>query len=95
MKTNVRLEVMKVFDADGACTHWAVNMHISPLPDEDTAKYFADRLAKTLHGVEATFCRKLAQACETTAANTVAAAPKSELIHPGVARYFREIGIAK
>jgi hypothetical protein len=47
MKTNVRLEVMKVFDADGACTHWAVNMHISPLPDEDVAKYFADRLAKS------------------------------------------------
>ena len=30
---------------------------------------------KTLHGVEAAFCKKLPQACETTAANTVAAAP--------------------
>ncbi|MHC2439854.1 TAXI family TRAP transporter solute-binding subunit [Bradyrhizobium sp. USDA 4451] len=55
----------------------------------------AYRLAKTLHGVEAEFCKKLAQACETTAANTVAAAPDINLIHPGVLRYFREIGVAK
>ncbi|MDB5637300.1 MAG: immunogenic protein precursor, partial [Bradyrhizobium sp.] len=34
-------------------------------------------------------------ACETTASNTVAAAPDVELIHPGVLRYFREIGVAK
>ena len=38
---------------------------------------------------------KLAQACETTAANTVAAAPDVELIHPGVLKYFREIGVVK
>ena len=55
----------------------------------------AYRLAKTLHGVETDFCKKLAQACETTAANTVAAAPDLNLIHPGVLRYFREIGVAK
>src|SRR6266404_6503289 len=55
----------------------------------------AYRLARTLHGVESAFCGKLAQACETTAANTVAAAPGSELIHPGVLKYFREIGVAK
>ena len=53
------------------------------------------RLARTLHGVESAFCNKLAQACETTAANTVAAAPKQELIHPGVMKYLREIGVAK
>jgi len=41
------------------------------------------------------FCKKLAQACETTAANTIAAAPGPELIHPGVLKYFREIGVAK
>ena len=41
------------------------------------------------------FCKKLAQACETTAANTVAAAPSVELIHPGVLKYFREIGVVK
>jgi hypothetical protein len=48
-----------------------------------------------LHGAEATLCQKLAQACETTAANTVAAAPNVELIHPGVLKYFREIGVVK
>jgi uncharacterized protein len=69
---------------------WSFVLTRDDLPDD-----VAYRLAKTLHGVEATFCRKLAQACETTAANTVAAAPKSELIHPGVARYFREIGVMK
>jgi len=53
----------------------------------------AYRLARTLHGAEATFCQKLAQACETTAANTVAAAPDIALIHPGVLKYFQEIGV--
>ena len=55
----------------------------------------AYRLAKTLHGAEAPLCKALAQACETTAENTVAAAPSLDLIHPGVLRYFREIGVAK
>jgi TRAP transporter TAXI family solute receptor len=55
----------------------------------------AYRLARTLHGAESALCRKLAQACETTAANTVAAAPDVALIHPGVMKYFREIGVAK
>jgi uncharacterized protein len=53
------------------------------------------QLAKTLHGVEGTFCKKLSQACETTAANTVAAAPSIDLIHPGVLKYFRETGVVK
>ena len=60
------------------------------LPDD-----VAYRLARTLHGAEGALCRKLAQACETTAANTVAAAPRPELIHPGVMKYFKEIGVAK
>ena len=55
----------------------------------------AYRLARSLHGAEAALCSKLAQACETTAANTLAAAPSLELIHPGVLRYFREIGLVK
>jgi TRAP-type uncharacterized transport system substrate-binding protein len=37
----------------------------------------------------------LPQACETTAANTVAAAPDVALIHPGVLKYLREIGVMK
>jgi hypothetical protein len=55
----------------------------------------AYRLARTLHGAESALCKKLAQACETTAANTVAAAPDMALIHPGVMKYFREIGVGK
>lgn len=69
---------------------WSFVLTREDLPDD-----VAYRLAKTLHGAEATFCKQLAQACETTAANTVAAAPKPELIHPGVAKYFREIGAMK
>ena len=60
------------------------------LPDD-----VAYHLAQTLHGIEAAFCKKLPQACETTAANTVAAAPEVALIHPGVMKYFREIGVVK
>ena len=69
---------------------WSFILARENLPDD-----VSYRLARTLHGVESAFCRKLAQACETTAANTVAAAPGLELIHPGVLRYFREIGVAK
>jgi hypothetical protein len=69
---------------------WSFVLVRNDLPDD-----VAYRLARTLHSVEATFCRKLAQACETTAANTVAAAPDIALIHPGVLKYLREIGAAK
>jgi len=69
---------------------WSFVLARENLPDD-----VAYRLARSLHGVESTFCKKLAQACETTAANTVAAAPSPELIHPGVLRYLREIGVAK
>jgi len=37
----------------------------------------------------------LPQAQETTAANTLAAAPRPDLIHPGVLRYLREVGVAR
>jgi uncharacterized protein len=69
---------------------WSFVLARESLPDD-----VAYRLARTLHGAESALCKKLAQACETTAANTVAAAPSVELIHPGVLRYFREIGVAK
>src|SRR5262249_14691580 len=36
---------------------------------------------------------RLPQGHETTAASTVTAAPRPELIHPGARRYFREIGL--
>jgi TRAP transporter TAXI family solute receptor len=69
---------------------WSFILARDNLPDD-----VAYRLARTLHGIESAFCKKLAQACETTAANTVAAAPSPELIHPGALRYFREIGVVK
>jgi uncharacterized protein len=69
---------------------WSFVLVRDTLPDD-----VAYHLARSLHGAESTLCKKLAQACETTAANTVAAAPSLELIHPGVLRYFREIGVVK
>ena len=69
---------------------WSFVLTREVLPDD-----VAYRLAKTLHEVEAEFCRKLAQACETTVANTIAAAPSVDLIHRGVLKYFREIGVVK
>ena len=52
----------------------------------------AYRLARALHRGESDLGQKLAQARETTAANTAAAAPNAAMIHPGVAKYLREIG---
>jgi hypothetical protein len=69
---------------------WSFILVRANLPDD-----VAYHLARTLHGIEAKFCEKLAQACETTAANTVAAAPDVALIHPGVLKYLKEIGAAK
>jgi TRAP transporter TAXI family solute receptor len=69
---------------------WSFILVRESLPDD-----VAYHLARSLHAVESTFCKKLPQACETTAANTVAAAPNPELIHPGVLKYFREIGVTK
>ncbi|WP_027578909.1 TAXI family TRAP transporter solute-binding subunit [Bradyrhizobium sp. Ai1a-2] len=80
----------KQTDAIASVGSWSFILVRESLPDD-----VAYRLAKTLHGIEGEFCRKLAQACETTATNTVAAAPNVELIHPGVLKYFREIGVAK
>ena len=62
-----------------------------PTLDDDVAY----RLARALHRAEGALAARLEQARETTAANTVAAAPRPELIHPGVARYLREIGVLK
>ena len=69
---------------------WSFVLARADLPDD-----IAYRLARTLHGAESALCKKLAQACETTVANTVAAAPDVALIHPGVLKYFREIGMVK
>jgi len=50
-------------------------------------------LARALDKGHAAFAKRLAQAAETTPQNTAAAAPRAELIHPGVRKYLREIGI--
>ena len=55
----------------------------------------AYRLARALHRGEAAIAKRLPQARETTAANTAAAAPRRDLIHPGVAKYLKEIGLLK
>ena len=69
---------------------WSFVLTRLDLPDD-----VAYRLARALHGAESAFCKKLKQACETTAANTVAAVPDIALIHPGVMKYYREIGVVK
>ena len=69
---------------------WSFVLARDTLPDA-----VAYRLARTLHGAEPALGQRLAQARETTAANTLAAAPDVALIHPGVLAYFREIGLLK
>ena len=67
---------------------WSFVFARTELPEET-----AYRLARALHKAEGAFGAKLAQAKESTAANTAAAAEPS-LLHPGVRRYLREAGIA-
>jgi hypothetical protein len=69
---------------------WAFVIARPTLPD-DTAY----RLARALHKGETAIVRRLPQARETTAANTVAAAPRTDLIHPGAQRYLREAGVLR
>jgi TRAP transporter TAXI family solute receptor len=59
----------------------------------DLAEETAYRLARALHRGEPALGARLPQAMETTAANTVAAASRPDLIHPGARRYFREAGL--
>jgi hypothetical protein len=69
---------------------WAFVLARADLDDDVTY-----RLARALHRGEHLLGERLAQARETTAANTVAAAPSLDLIHPGVLRYLREIGVVR
>jgi TRAP-type uncharacterized transport system substrate-binding protein len=55
----------------------------------------AYRLARALHRGEAALGARLAQARETTAANTVAAVARPELLHPGVRRYLTDSGLLR
>ena len=61
----------------------------------DLPEQTAYLLARAIHRAEAPLTARLPQARETTMANTLQAAPRRELIHPGVLRYLREAGIAR
>ncbi len=52
-------------------------------------------LARAIHWAEAPLAARLEQARETTMANTLAAAPRSELLHAGVREYVREIRLVR
>jgi len=67
---------------------WSFIMARPTLADE-----VAYRLARALHRGEGAVGARLAQARETTAANTVAAVARPELLHPGVRRYLVEAGL--
>jgi TRAP transporter TAXI family solute receptor len=67
---------------------WSLVLARPGLDDE-----VAYRLARALHEAESTFAAGLPQARETTSANTLAAAPRRAMIHPGVLRYLGELGL--
>ena len=69
---------------------WSFILARPTLPDD-----VAYRLARALHRGENSLAQRLPQAAETTAANTAAAVTRSELLHPGVARYLREAGLLR
>ena len=69
---------------------WSFILARPTLPDE-----VAYRLARALHKGEAAIAKRLPQARETTAANTAAAAPRSDMLHPGVLKYLRETGLVR
>jgi len=67
---------------------WGLILARPGLPDE-----LAYRFARALHRAQPALSQRLAQARETTAANTVAAAPRVEMLHPGVMRYLKELAL--
>ena len=69
---------------------WSYVLCNEKLPEQ--AAYL---IARAVHRSEAAFAARLEQARETTMANTAAAAPHPELLHPGVRKYLREAGLAR
>jgi TRAP transporter TAXI family solute receptor len=67
---------------------WSFILARPTLPDD-----VAYRLAKALHQGHAALVKRLAQGRETTPQSTKAAAPRADLVHPGVQRYLRELGL--
>ena len=64
---------------------WSYVLATDKLKDET-----AFVLARAVHRAEGALAARLEQARETTMANTRAAAPRPELLHPGVRRYLQE-----
>ena len=60
----------------------------------DMSNGVAYRLARAIHKGEPALAARLKQGAYTTAANTVAQVPAASL-HPGAARYYREVGLLK
>jgi hypothetical protein len=69
---------------------WPFVLARASLPDE-----VAYRLARALHKGGGKLAARIDQARESTLENTLAAAPRQDLIHPGVLRYMREIGLLR
>ena len=69
---------------------WSFVLARATLPED-----VAYRLARALHRGEAAIGKRLEQARESTLANTLAATPRVDLIHPGVRKYLREVGLLK
>jgi uncharacterized protein len=69
---------------------WPFVLARASLPED-----VAYRLAKALHKGHAALAGKIDQAQESTLENTLAASPRQDLIHPGVLKYLREIGLVK
>jgi len=67
---------------------WSFVLARPGLPDS-----VAYRIVRALRQNEALLAARLVQARETTLANTLAAVPRRDLLHPGVRRYLREIGM--
>jgi TRAP transporter TAXI family solute receptor len=67
---------------------WSYVLSSDKFPEE--AAYL---IARAVHRAEAKLAARLEQARETTMANTVSAAPRPELIHPGVRKYLQEAGL--
>ncbi|WP_295645362.1 TAXI family TRAP transporter solute-binding subunit [uncultured Methylibium sp.] len=67
---------------------WSLVLGRATLPDE-----VMHRVALALHRGREGLRRRLPLAGESTLANTLAAAPRTELIHAGVRRAMRELGL--
>jgi uncharacterized protein len=68
---------------------WSLILARPTLPED-----VAYRLARALHKGEVKLAERVPQARETTAGNTASAA-RRDLLHPGVVKYLREIGLIR